>query len=149
MFKLSSRRSSEINRGSLIHWMPARFLAVGGCALICLGTSGALGIFSYLPTTNVLNPPYWINWVHIAVGCIAVLVVLKGNASVQQGLTMVPAALGSALGIGGLVLSLYTGHAQSGGRPVDLSDHITHLCVGAMASWALWSSRSRARGSRV
>lgn len=132
----------DVPARAVVRWTPARFLLVGGCALIVLGLSGALGLFSSLPPSNVLNPPYWIDWVHVSVGTVAILVALKGNANIQRRLAFVPAVLGSAMGIAGLALSLHSGHGISP-KPVDLSDHVTHVCVGALASWAIWNTRPR------
>ena len=126
----------------LVHWTPARFLLVGGTVLIVLGLCGVLGISGLLSRADLFNPPQWINWLHLSVGAAGVLVAFKGNADIQRGIACVPAALGSTLGIAGLALSLHAGHGSASGG-LDLSEPLTHLCVGAAASWAVWNTRSR------
>jgi len=138
MSKSISLQQSDANARAVVFWTPARFLLVGGSALIVLGFSGVLGISQSLSAADLFNPPRWINWLHLSVGTAAMLVAFKGKASVQRGIAFVPAVLGSTLGIAGLALSLYAGP----GKASDLSDHLAHLFVGAMASWATWNAKS-------
>jgi len=89
---------------------------------------------------DLFNAPSWINSLHLSVGTTALLVAAKGTAKIQRAMAFVPAVLGSILGICGLCLSFYADHNST---PADLSDPLTHLCVGAMAFWAVWNTRSR------
>jgi len=130
--------SPNVHSPHLSGWTPARFLLVGGIILMVLGLSGAIGVLSSLSSAGLFNPPYWIDWVHVSVGVAAATVALAGNASLQRAVTFLPAVLGTVLGVFGMAFSLFTRGPQS----ADLSDHIAHLCVGTMASWALWRTRS-------
>ena len=123
-------------------WTPARFLLAGGSVLIVLGLSGILEVTGSLSRSDLLNPPHWINWLHLSVGASAVVLALKGNPNIQRGMALVPAVLASTLGIGGLGLSLYAWHGKALEFP-DLSEPIAHICVGAMACWAVWNTRPR------
>jgi hypothetical protein len=132
----------DANARPAVRWTPARFLLVGGSVLIVLGLSGILEISGSLSRSDLLNPPYWINWLHLSVGAAAALVALKGNPNIQRGMALVPAVLASTLGIGGLASSLYAWHGKAS-EPLDLSEPIAHICVGTMASWAVWNTRPR------
>jgi hypothetical protein len=132
----------DANARPAVRWTPARFLLVGGTVLIVLGLSGILGISESLSRSDLLNPPYWINWLHLSVGASGALVALKGSPNIQRGMAFVPAVLASALGICGLAWNLYRWYGQVS-EPLDLSEPIAHICVGTMASWAVWHTRPR------
>lgn len=138
MSKTISIPAPDVDHRPYPWWTPARFVVAGGCTLIGLGLSGLLGIS--ISRLDVFNAPSWINSLHLSVGTTALLVAAKGNAKILRAMAFVPAVLGSILGVGGLCLSLYAVHNST---PADLSEPLTHLCVGAMASWAAWNTRSR------
>jgi hypothetical protein len=134
---------------SLRNWTPARFLFAGGTALIALGAAGIAGLLGEISPASFFHPPRWIDWVHLAVGTTAIATALLGPRALKSALTLVPATVASAMGLGGLVLGPYLAHRFRTPELADPSDHIAHLIVGVLALWALWNARHTKTGARV
>jgi hypothetical protein len=122
-------------------WTPARFLLVAGTILTVIGSTGAAGLLGRVSTASVFHPPSWINWLHFSVGLTVIPIALLGTRQLQRRIVMFPAIVGTALGVLGLASGPLAG-THVGPDASDLSDHITHLCVGAGAHLALWNTRA-------
>jgi hypothetical protein len=112
-------------------WTPGRFLFTGGAVLLVLGVAGLAGVLGSISTLSVFNPPNWINWLHTTVGSLAIAVAFIAHPRVKLVLTLFPSVAGTAIGVVGLLFNMPA-------LP-DLSDHLTHVVVGLLASWAVWN----------
>ena len=83
---------------------PTRFLGVGGTTLLIVGLLGVAGRLQSMSRASFFNPPYWINWFHVALGAVVTGVRLAGSARLQSFTTLVATVMGLTLGSLGLVL---------------------------------------------
>jgi FtsH-binding integral membrane protein len=120
---------------------PRRFLLLAGTLLVFLGLAGVASLLGSFSRATLFNPPYWTNWVHLTLGIIVLAIAFAGARTVQQGMTLAAAILGSALGLLGLLLGSYAAKRFSMPELADPSEHLAHLTVGALALWA-WSNRN-------
>jgi hypothetical protein len=116
---------------------PQRFLFIGGATLVLLGTLGIIRVLGSLSDAAFFHPPSWINWLHLGVGSLVLVVAWRGDPPARLALTMVAAVAATGIGLGGLVLGARGGANQA----TDPSDHLAHLLVGLTAAWALLGSR--------
>ena len=126
-------------------WNPIHFLACGGTVLVTIGLAGISGVLGLISRASLFHPPRWINWFHLSVGLLVLLVAWRGSRRVQRIVVTVAAVAGTTIGVGGFALSAYSlaHHAQS--AIIDVSDPLTHLLVGSMAIWALLNGRGPVR----
>jgi len=116
---------------------PQRFLCIGGATLVLLGTLGIVRVLGSLSEAAFFQPPRWINWLHLGVGSLVLVVAWRGEPRTQQALTMVAATVATSIGLGGLLLGARAGPQAA----ADPSDHVAHLLVGLVAIWALLAGR--------
>jgi hypothetical protein len=119
---------------------PRRFLVLAGTVLITMGLLGVTGLLASISQASVFNPPYWINWVHLTLGIVVLALAFVGGCTLQNGITVVPAILGTILGLSGLLFGSYAANRYNMPELADPSDHLAHLTVGMLALWA-WSNR--------
>ncbi len=119
---------------------PRRFLLIGGTTLVTIGGLGAIGWLQSVSRASFFRPPYWINWVHLGVGTAALAIAAKGGRRLQAGVTLFPAVMGTALGLGGLLLGRRAAERFNLPELRDPSDHVAHLMVGTLAAWG-WHGR--------
>ena len=120
---------------------PKRFLVIAGSTLVTLGGLGVLGYLQRISDAALFRPPWWINWVHLGVGAAAFAIAASGTGRLQAAIVLFPAAVGTTMGLAGL---LFGGFAAERFKVPDLADpseHLAHLTVGLMALWA-WRGRS-------
>jgi hypothetical protein len=129
------------NRGGPLArlWTPGRFLFAGGSMLLAFGVAGLAGVLGSISTLSVFNPPDWINWLHTAAGSLVVAIAFIAPPRVKLILTLFPAVAATAIGVIGLLFN----------KPAlpDISDHLTHVAVGLLASWAVWNVTFGGRGN--
>jgi len=121
---------------------PLRFLRLASVALIVLGILGIVGILGTISSAGFFHPPYWINWVHLILGIFVLFTALKGNTKQQAMVTSIPMVLGTALGLIGLLFGRFLADRYAIPELADPSDHIAHLTVGILATWA-WFNRKK------
>lgn len=119
---------------------PVCFLLITGSVLVIIGFLGIVGLFGKISPLGFFHPPYWINFVHFALGVIVLVIAFKGNSKLQTRLIAVPAVLATLLGLSGLVFGSYAARTYNIPELADPSDHIAHLAVGLFAISALWNS---------
>ena len=119
---------------------PQRFLYLGGSVLVTTGVMGVRGVLGSISYAAFFHPPSWINWVHLGIGCMALSVAAHGNRKVQAGITVVPAILGTVLGLAGLLVGPFAAKRFRVPELADPSDHTAHLIVGLLALWG-WVRR--------
>ena len=120
---------------------PRCFLLLGGTVLVTLGLAGVTGWLSSISQATVFNPPYWINWVHLSLGVLVLVVARAGARRVQNVFTLGAAALGTTLGGVGLLFGPYAATRYNMPELADPSEHLAHLTVGLLALWG-WSNRN-------
>jgi hypothetical protein len=136
---------------------PKRFLIIGGGLLVTLGLLGIVNVLGALSSAAFFHPPFWINWLHLSVGTLLLVVVVAfwGSSKWQAGITLFAAILLNTLGLLGLlvyafvllgVLGVHSGvlatNPQIATEFADPSDHIVHLAIGLLAVWG-WINRPR------
>lgn len=137
-FRLSLRAVPGMN--DLLHWVtPFRYLTVAGALLVVLGVAGLTGLLARVSSRAFFRPPYWINAVHAAFGCVLFVLAFVAAPSVQTTLVLVGAILGLSLGSSGLLLGPLAARRFNKPELADRSDHLAHLIVGVLAFWA-WSN---------
>ena len=57
---------------------PRRFLLLAGTLLTFIGLAGVTGLLGYISHATLFNPPYWINWVHLAFGIVVLTIAFAG-----------------------------------------------------------------------
>jgi hypothetical protein len=124
------------------YWTPARFLRAGGGFLILIGAAGIGGVLGNISSAGFFHPPRWIDFLHLTVGAIALVVSYVGKRALQVALTWVPAIVATAIGFGGLVLGSSLAARAHLVELADLSDPIAHISVGLLALWALRNARA-------
>src|SRR5262245_11882026 len=120
---------------------PRQFLLLAGTGLVITGLAGATGLLGSISRTSVFNPPYRINWVHLAFGNLVLAVGFAGGRTLQNAFTLVPAILGTTVGLSGLLFGSYAANHYNMPALRDPSEHLAHLGVGMLALWA-WSNRN-------
>lgn len=120
---------------------PRRFLFLASAVLITIGLAGVAGVLGAVSGASFFHPPYWINWLHLTLGVVLLVVALMGGRELRNGLTFVPAVLGTALGLAGLLFGPYAADRFGTPELADPSDHLAHLTVGLVALWA-WLNRN-------
>jgi hypothetical protein len=124
---------------------PHRFLSAAGPVLITLGLLGLTHVLGKISSASFFHPPYWINWVHLSIGSIVLGVAAWGNRKLQASLTLVPAVLGTTLGVSGLLFGSLAAKRFNIPELADPSDHMAHLTVGLLALWGWLGRKSRIR----
>ena len=74
---------------------PRQFLLLAGTVLVITGLAGATGLLGSISRASVFNPPYWINWVHLAFGILVLAVSFAGGRTLQNAFTLAAAILGT------------------------------------------------------
>lgn len=120
---------------------PRRFLFLASVALTTIGLAGVAGVLGTVADAAFFHPPDWINWLHLSLGVVVLAVALKGRRRLQSGVTLVPAVLGTTLGLAGLLFGPSAADRFGMLELADPSDHMAHLTVGLLALWA-WSNRN-------
>jgi hypothetical protein len=131
---------------------PRRFLFGAGVVLVTIGLLGLAGLLQRISTLAFFHPPYWINWVHLSLGVFVLVVATFGRARLQAGVVLLPAVIGTTIGVLGLLFGRLAASRFNLPELADPSDHIAHLTVGLLATWA-WFKRpgrpARAAASRA
>ena len=122
---------------------PRRFLLLAGPLLILLGGLGLTGLLGTISTMAFFHPPEWINWVHLIAGLMVLAAGLFAIASMQARIVMVPAIVGTTIGVLGLILGPTAAIRWDLPELADPSDHLVHLTVGLLAGWAWLNRRQR------
>ena len=117
---------------------PKLFLKIAGGFLITIGILGLIGIFGKISSVGFFHPPYWINFVHLVIGIIALIASFKFNKKHQAMLVLIPAVLATTIGVLGLLFGPYVSNIYKIPELKDPSDHIAHLTVGLLAIWAIF-----------
>jgi hypothetical protein len=125
---------------------PRRFLAIGGLVLIAIGILGGTHLLQRISIASFFNPPYWINWFHLSLGALVLVVALSRASRLQAGITLFAAIVGTSIGLLGLSLGSFAAERFAMPELADPSDHLAHLTVGVVALWG-WLNRARAVGS--
>ena len=123
---------------------PRRFLLIGGIVLVTIGLLGVTGLLGSLSSASFFNPPYWINWFHLSLGTVLLVVCAWGSARWHTRLVLLAALVATAIGVLGLLFGSYAARRYDIPDLADPSDHLAHLTVGLLAIWAL-RNRSRTR----
>lgn len=110
--------------------------------LVILGITGVIGFLGSVSHSNLFNPPKWIHWIHLGSGFVVLAAAVSRYRRLQIGLALLGAVAGTALGIGGLALELFT-HVRDSAQAVDLSDPRAHLAVCVLAIWPLYTPAAR------
>jgi hypothetical protein len=119
---------------------PRRFLSLAGPLLILLGILGLTGVLGRISSVSFFHPPVWINWVHLGLGTVIVIVARRGSARLQAGFTATAMVLGLALGMTGLLFGRYLASRYRILELADPTDHVAHLLIGIFAAWG-WRNR--------
>ena len=122
---------------------PKRFLSIAGPLLVMSGLFGVTHVLGKISSAAFFHPPYWINWVHLSIGGLAVGVAAKGNSKVQAAMTLPPAVLGTTLGMMGLLFGSLAAKRFNVPELADPSEHTAHLIVGLVALWGWLGRNSR------
>jgi len=122
---------------------PKRFLSIIGPFLIVMGILGLTGLLGRISPASFFHPPVWIDWVHLSLGIVVTIAAWKGTPHQQMIVTLFPACIGIVIGAVGLLFG--SALADRYGLPelADPSDHIAHLTVGILATWAFLEARRR------
>lgn len=121
---------------------PKRFLKIGGSILVTIGGLGAIGLLGSISDIAFFHPPYWINWVHLGIGVVALIISAKGSNKIQSLFTLVPTIMGFTLGIAGLFQVLFgitTIPISELGDPIEM---VAHIIIGSLGLWG-WLNRPR------
>jgi hypothetical protein len=121
---------------------PHRFLLLAGPILVQLGMLGLIGLLGSISDASFFHPPHWINGLHLAIGVAVIGVAFLGGPRLQAAMVLFPAAIGTAIGLMGLILGGLASVRFGIPELADPSDHLAHLTVGLAAWWA-WSNRRR------
>jgi hypothetical protein len=97
-------------------------------------------LLSSISRASIFNPPYWINWAHLAFGIVVLAIAFVGGRTLHNAMTLAAALMGGTLGLSGLLLGSYAANRYSVPELADPSEHLAHLTVGVLALWA-WSNR--------
>jgi hypothetical protein len=120
---------------------PRRFLVIGGSVLVVMGGLGVGGWLDAISRAALFRPPYWINWVHLAIGTSALAIAARGGNRLQAGITLFPAVVGTTGGLAGLLFGRLAADRFNVPDLADPSEHLAHLAVGLLALWG-WLGRS-------
>lgn len=119
---------------------PRQFLFLVGTVLVLLGSGGITGFLSSISSASLFNPPYWINWVHLAFGFVVLAIAAVGGTTLQNAMTLAAGVMGGTLGLSGLLVGSYAADRWSMPELADPAEHVAHLIVGVLGLWA-WSNR--------
>jgi hypothetical protein len=119
---------------------PRRFLFTASCILLTTSVLGMTGHLGRISRAAFFHPPYWINWVHLSLGTLAVSVAARGTRKSQAEMAFVPAVLATTLGLSGLLLGSRAAKRFNIPELADPSEHTAHLLVGLLALWG-WLGR--------
>ena len=56
--------------------------------LVVLGLAGLVGWLGSISRSSVFNPPYWINWVHLAFGIVVLAIAFVGGRTLHNAMTL-------------------------------------------------------------
>jgi hypothetical protein len=121
---------------------PKRFLKIGGSILVTIGGLGVIGLLGSISDMAFFHPPYWINWVHLSIGVVALSISARGSNKIQSLFTLIPTILGFTLGTAGLLQVLFgitTIPIPELGDPIEM---VAHLVIGTLGLWG-WLNRAR------
>jgi hypothetical protein len=122
---------------------PRQFLLWAGTVLVITGLAGATGFLGSISRASVFNPPYWINWVHLAFGVLVLAVGFAGGRTLQNALTVAPAILGTTVGLSGLLFGSYAANHYNMPELADPSEHLAHLTVGRAGTLGVVKQKRR------
>jgi hypothetical protein len=92
-------------------------------------------------SSDVFNPPYWLNWFHLSFGMVVLRIAIAGDQKLQNGFTLVAFVMGTTLGLAGMPFGSYVALRYDMPQLADSSDPIAHLAVGMLALAALWNRK--------
>ena len=127
---------------------PKRYLLIGGSILVTIGLLGIIDVLGSLSSAAFFHPPSWINWLHVSVGILVLVVAFLGSSKWQVGITLFGAILLNTIGLLGVLiyafglLGVHSGAFAANPEFTDPSDHNAHLTVGLLAVWG-WINRPR------
>ena len=119
---------------------PKRFLTIGGAILVTTGILGVTHLLGKISDASFFNPPYWINWFHLTLGVLVLIVAFSRFTRLQALVTLFPAIVATAIGLLGLIFGSWAASYFNNSQLADPSDHLVHLAVGLAALWA-WRNR--------
>src|SRR4030088_716453 len=83
---------------------PKRYLLIGGSILVTIGLLGIIDVLGSLSSAAFFHPPSWINWLHVSVGILVLVVAFLGSSKWQVGITLFGAMLLNTIGLLGVLI---------------------------------------------